>query len=474
MSWTHEQVIALAPDASAAKNAQGLATPRKWQLLGHMSSVLWGECKGSGKEPYQVLVDSTGPTLHCTCPSRKRPCKHALGLFLLFASQPDALSASEPPPWVTDWMERRAARDERQRKKQETKTTAIASDDEQQQQRTQAQEKRAGEREAKVTAGMDELELWLHDLMRQGIADVLNNPARFWETTAARMVDAQVPGAARLIHEIAALPIAAPDRAVKILHLLARLHLLVEGYKRIDTLPPALQADVRQMAGWTQNQEELLRHEGVRDRWCVIGQYSQDDTITSIGVAQRLRMQRTWLWGIQSRQSALILDFAHGKQPLDTSLIPGSCVDAELVYYPSNVPLRALVKSRSGAVSCNVFQSADTPNAHNTHPQPAAGYATIAEAITAYAGTLARFPWLEQFPFVLQAVIPVQSHDTWIVRDLSGHMVPLSPRFQHLWKMLAVSGGHPIALAGEWDGESLLPLGAWSAGRFVGMTLSLH
>lgn len=470
MSWTREQVIALAPDASAAKNAQGLATPRKWQLLGHVSSVLWGECKGSGKEPYQVLVDSTVPTLHCTCPSRKRPCKHALGLFLLFASQPDALSASDPPLWVTDWMERRAARDERQRKKQEAKATDTASDDQQQQQRTQAQEKRTAEREAKVTAGLDELERWLHDLMRQGIADVLKNPARFWEATAARMVDAQVPGAARLIHEIAALPIAAPDRAVKILHLLARLHLLVEGYKRIDTLPPAMQADVRQMAGWTQSQDELLHHEGVRDRWCVIGQYSQDDTITGTGVLQRLRMQRTWLWGIQSRQAALILDFAHGKQPLDTSLIPGSCMEAELVYYPSNFPLRALVKSRAGAVSCELFHLADTPNANNAQPQPAAGYATIAEAIAAFARALACFPWLEQFPLLLQAVIPVQStDDTWIVRDLSGHMVPLSSRFPHLWKMLAVSGGHPIVLAGEWDGETLLPLGAWSEGRFVGM-----
>ena len=59
-----------------------------------------------------------------------------------------------------------------------------------------------------------------------------------------------------------------------------------------------------------------------------------------------MKVQRTWLWGKQTQQKALILNFAHGSQPLDTSLVPGSCINAELVFFESAYPLRAIVKSQ--------------------------------------------------------------------------------------------------------------------------------
>ena len=31
---------------------------------------------------------------------------------------------------------------------------------------------------------------------------------------------------------------------------------------------------------------------------------------------------------------------------------------------------------------------------------------------------------------------------------------------------MALSGGHPLHLFGEWDGDSLTPLAAWAEGRF--------
>ena len=48
--------------------------------------MLWGLCAGSGKNPYQTIVDLSGPAYKCSCPSRKFPCKHALGLLLNWAN----------------------------------------------------------------------------------------------------------------------------------------------------------------------------------------------------------------------------------------------------------------------------------------------------------------------------------------------------------------------------------------------------
>src|SRR3954468_8235398 len=99
MQWTPEQVLALAPDASSAKSGKDLSTPRKWLTLGVNDTCAWGSIQGSGKNPYQTSIDFTGPAFKCTCPSRKFPCKHGLGLFLILAQQPGAVTEKEPPQW---------------------------------------------------------------------------------------------------------------------------------------------------------------------------------------------------------------------------------------------------------------------------------------------------------------------------------------------------------------------------------------
>jgi len=105
MHLSLEQVLALAPDANSAAAARQLGTPESWQNLGANGDAYWGECQGTAL--YQVRVARPDLVAKCTCPSRKVPCKHALGLLALAATAPDALTATEPPEWVMEWLVRR-------------------------------------------------------------------------------------------------------------------------------------------------------------------------------------------------------------------------------------------------------------------------------------------------------------------------------------------------------------------------------
>src|SRR5215831_20908280 len=107
MNWTAEQILALAPDAASAKAGQGLATARKWQTLGADELTAWGLCQGSGKDPYQTQIDLTEPAFRCSCPSRKFPCKHGIGLFLIYANNIAAIKEATPPAWVSEWLAKR-------------------------------------------------------------------------------------------------------------------------------------------------------------------------------------------------------------------------------------------------------------------------------------------------------------------------------------------------------------------------------
>lgn len=90
MQITEEFVDSQAPNAAAIKNARGVVIKRK--LVGLFksadSSLLFGECKGSGAEDYRPSADFSDPTkpvYRCTCPSHQFPCKHSLALMYAFA-----------------------------------------------------------------------------------------------------------------------------------------------------------------------------------------------------------------------------------------------------------------------------------------------------------------------------------------------------------------------------------------------------
>src|SRR4028118_1442943 len=96
------QILALAPDTSSANAGKKLAHPQTWKHLGRSAEALWGECQGGAL--YQVRVDIRDLASRCSCPSRKFPCKHSLGLLLIAADSPDIISMASLPPWVSEWL----------------------------------------------------------------------------------------------------------------------------------------------------------------------------------------------------------------------------------------------------------------------------------------------------------------------------------------------------------------------------------
>jgi hypothetical protein len=434
LHWTSDQILALAPDASAAKDGRKLASPARWANLGRDDRSAWGECKGSAKVPYQSQIDLSGPAFKCTCPSRKFPCKHTLALFLLLVDQAPAFARTTPPTWVTDWLAARARAAEKRAQKEAHEAAPDPA----------AQAKRAVQRQAKVEAGLQELSLWLGDLMRGGLAALQGQAYDSWDGMARRLEDAQAPGLARRVRHLAGIPASGANWPERLLDHLSRLHLLIEGFSRIDSLSPAIRADIRFAIGWTQNQDDLLAGAGLRDRWLVLGQRTEEE--------DRLMARRTWLWGQERAQPALDLQYIYAGQARETSLVPGICTEAELVFYPGAFPLRAVIKARSG-----------TPTLLDSLP----GHASIRIALETVSAALAQNPWLEQFPISLRTAIPIQRNDGWSIYDHSGARLPVAPGFERGWSLLALSGGHPIGVFGEWDGQHLLPLSAWADGRFV-------
>jgi hypothetical protein len=422
-----EQVLALAPDAGAAAAGKKLGTPGPWQGVARTARALWGECQGSAL--YRVQVELSSLTGKCTCPSRKFPCKHVLGLLLLAVSHPPSETAAAEPEWVADWLGKRAATAE---KKVASKSEAPVDE--------AAQQKRALQRSARVEQGLAGLDLWMRDLVRNGLAGLEVQPPAFWATQAARLVDAQAGSLASRVGALGDLVGTDPAWPARLLEALGRIALLLQAQRRGEALPPPLLAEVRQRIGWAQPKEDVLA-KGARasDRFIVAGQTQSDDG--------RVRSQRTWLLGARTGATPLVLQFAVGSAPFEEQFVPGTAFEGEVAFFAGPVAQRALLLKREPASAW-------------TEPLP--GHASLEAMLEQVAAQAALQPFLERTAVPLQQVVPVDGGAQAFVLDRSGAALPLERTALAL--LLARSGGAPLDLFAEWDGRVLRPLSFFSGG----------
>ncbi len=426
--WDRTRVLALAPDAPSQRAAQSLASDRAWSLTGSAEpGAVWGECRGSAAAPYRTVVDLSGPAYRCSCPSRKFPCKHVLALLLLWVEGSVKDHADRPPDWAASWLTGRAgkASDAQPREPGEPKNPEMAA-------------RRAEQREARVATGLAELDRWLCDQVRQGLAVSQKSGYVHWDDIAARMVDAQAPGLAERLRALASVPHSGAGWDGRLLEEYALLRLLAVAYRRQAELPPPLRETVRSRIGFSLRQADVLAGgQPVRDHWQVLARRDLEQ--------DRIRTRRTWLRGGKTGRYALVLGFAAAGQSLDDSLTVGTEADADLVFYPGAVPLRALVLTKHDTVD----------------GAPPAGD-TIAGLLAGYAAALAEDPWLDGWPAVLD-VTPARS-PVADLSDAAGDALPLHPGAGYCWPLFALSGGRPLTVAGEWTPRGLWPLTAWDEG----------
>ncbi|WP_430377052.1 SWIM zinc finger family protein [Streptomyces sp. B1-3] len=436
--WTADQVLALAPDAASRKAGSKLGAAGPWSEAGSSEEgTVWGLCKGSGSKPYQTVIDladAAGPAYKCSCPSRKFPCKHALGLLLLWAGGEGAVPPGPAPDWAGQWIEGRRQRAQEKRTAEPAGSAAGAGDPE-------GARRRAERRAVRITAGATELEQRLADLLRGGLAGAEQAGYGLWEETAARMVDAQAPGLASRVRELGAIPSSGPGWPVRLLEECALIHLLDQGWLRRERLPDGLASTVRSRIGLPASADGPP----LRDRWLVLAQYDTADA--------RLTTRRIWLHGTDSGRTALLLSYGAAGRAPELALPVGLELEAEVSAYPGKGQLRAAL----GEQFAPPAPSAARPPGVSTD-----------QAAARYGEALRDDPWLDSVPVTLDRVIPAPDGDSWQLADADGDSaLPLTPSARSrpgLWRLVALSGGAPVKVFGECGHRGFTPLTAWPEG----------
>lgn len=366
----------LASDQPSLKAAAGLTKPAKWSGIGISDddTLIWGECAGSGANPYRVMADLRDLGNKCTCPSRKFPCKHVLALLWIRAEAIVPFPPAETPDWVSDWLGRRrtgnAAKPAAAPTAPKDLSAAKAAEPEEEAveapgaaaRREAASAKRAEDTERAILDAMDALEQWIGDQLRMGLAAFIDEATTRCRRIAARLVDGKAAALAGRADELPARLLALPagDRARGAVVELGKLVTLARAF-RADPRDPA----IRRAVATAETREALLAASDplrVSGPWEVLAEHvrTRRDGLVS---------QTCWLLNLSaecgSHRFAMLQDFfpaSAGRRA--SAFTPGERFMGDLLFYPSPHPLRALLIQRhSGETDASWPTADDEPTA---------------------------------------------------------------------------------------------------------------
>ena len=454
--WAIEQVVAYAGSSARFGAGEAVAVPSRWSRAGTSERALWGRYHGSSAEPYDVAVDHVDVGSMCTCPSRANPCKHVVALLVLWVR--GHLATVAEPNAVAGWIDRQHRRSSARREATGSRpaTSGEAPLDNDDGRPEPAPEPVAdssdtsrNERVARLVGGLVELDRWLEDRLRAGLADPSIGRFATWDELARRLTDARAGALANRVRRLAGRVGAEPEWHEHVLAEMGVLHLLAQAGQRVPQLPSALADGVAVVCGWQVRKADVEASTPVTDRWLVAGRSDVREDLVEV--------RRVWLRGIRSGSWAMVLSFAAYRQTLDTSLTVGSVVHADLHRYPGS----------GHRVVVGAVHDVDHLPVDGTDPAPDAASTTV--GVCDLVGVvLAGEPWLERVPAIVRASIG-RGAAGWVLTDNAGSL-PIAAESacsDAVATLLAASCGRPVVVAVEWTPRGVVPLTVFLDDRAV-------
>ncbi len=432
---TREQAESFAPDSGTLSRGRKIAKPSAYREIGADDRAIWGTALGSSE--YLSMVDLHGPAFKCSCPVKKLPCKHVMGLMLLVAEDHSVIEGNQAPEELQQWLTKR---DSAAVAKQNRKTGEVKD--------PEAQAKRAAKREANIDAGVESLRLFLEDVLTVGLADAGKRSRDVWDNVQRRLVDAQAVGLANRVEHLRELVSQGAGMTEETLAAMVQMNLLCRSWTNRQSLSAEQQTHLCQLVGWKQQQPQLQPDSC--QEWIVLSngrRYERD-----------LYSQNVWMLENGGTRFARLLHFA--KASIGASLpggyAPGCCLQGSLTFHSEWNPIRADFESR------NLLA---TPIKADPAPIKAVANTGFISALTDLQQQRTTYPFNDAWPLLVADLRLVSHSGQLALADEDNVVMLLDEGFRAQHKLMQLAGPYRFTLfMTTVDGHRLLPL----AGLFEG------
>lgn len=188
LSITEELIKRVAPNANAISNAKKISQKGGFIVLSKSEdeTLLYGECKGSGKNPYITsvdFIDPSTPVFRCSCPSRQIPCKHVLALLFDYIAQKPFTNCAIPDDIISKRQKLENKKQNTEKPKKVNKSAHL-------------------KKMKKQLEGFDLAEQFLKEILQMGVASLSGKALKSYSDLAKQMGDYYLPGPQAIMQQI--------------------------------------------------------------------------------------------------------------------------------------------------------------------------------------------------------------------------------------------------------------------------------
>jgi hypothetical protein len=435
-----ELVESFAPDSGTLSRGRSIARPGKYRKIGVSERAIWGVALGSSE--YETCVDLQGPAFRCSCPVKKQPCKHVMGMLLLVAADPSVVVESHMPPDLLEWLQKRDAAIEK--KKTAPSTTSTVKD-------VRAQEQRAEKRAANVDQGISELHRFLEDILNIGLAESSKRTDDVWQQVRRRLIDAQAAGLAEWLEQLRQGIGSGDDWVRKSCYRIVQLHLLTAAFSGRQQLPETWQEDIKRRIGWYRARHTYVR--SVKGRWLILGVRRQ--------TTSEYERQLVWMFYPPAGEFACLQHSVsvNSEVRLPGGFVSGRVAEGTLHYLSDGYSLRGDFE-RDNLMDSEPHQDWRVLQALAT--------TDLLSAVTALQQQRVQQPFSDEWPLLVANMRLVHYQQRLALADPYGHIAILHPDFAEIHELLMAMGNQPATLLLTTEnGRLFMPWGVLNNGEWT-------
>ncbi|MCB0685642.1 MAG: hypothetical protein KDC53_03930 [Saprospiraceae bacterium] len=287
------------------------------------------------------------------------------------------------------------------------------------------------DRQTLMDKGIVQLDQWLIDVMRIGLLQYDFSDETLFEISS-RMVDAKLGGVARRIRKLSSLERADPNWVKQVLQILGDLYLMVSAFKNRRQLTLTMQISLFSLAGFNAKKTDILTLNAIEDFWLVCG--------IEHDAEENLKVRYTWLMGVKSKRTALLLDFAFGRSDFEFNYRFNQSYQGSLIYYPGAFPLRAILQDSVPIKKISSFPGA---------------FDSMAKFLDIYATAISRNPWIVNFPACLKNVSLTKAGDQFLLRDQHDELMTVNNENSAIWPLFSWIAVDQFTVFGIWNSETI-------------------
>ena len=194
---TEQQILALAPNSTAASNGKKISKSGGFVHLAcsEDDTFYFGECKGSGSKNYSVSIDfiePLTPIFRCSCPSRQFPCKHSLGLLYEMLENKPFETCEIPKDILTKREKKQAKETDKEKTTSEEKT----------QTKKKTSKTAVTKKIKKQLEGLELTEKLIQNLLQAGLGTMGGTDLATYRQLSKQLGDYYLSGPQRLLNQL--------------------------------------------------------------------------------------------------------------------------------------------------------------------------------------------------------------------------------------------------------------------------------